>query len=215
MRFKIALHFTTDTTFNSTFAYQTATTRTDKPDAPATVGSGQTNTGELCSDIITPDFSGVAFVRFGLAYKIASGTIGQADVSYQLTYESCGRVVGTQQLSPVTSSTANSFLPLTGWLPALQAEVMKAVVVMTGKTGNFRCRLSYRTATTSPESPGSWNADVAGTSYMDTDGSYNTDEVSMSVSAAMWVQVGLQFNSTSAGVFSTANLTIATMVQKA
>ena len=179
------------------------------------MGSGQTGSGELCSDIVTPDFSGVAFVRFGLAYKISSGSIGQADVSYQLTYESCGRVVGSQQLTPVTTSTANSFVPLTGWLSALQAEVVKAVVVMSGKTGNFRCRLSYRVATTSPESPGSWNADVTGTSYIDTDGSYNTDEVSLSVSTAMWVQIGLQFNSTSAGVFSTANLTVATMVQKA
>jgi hypothetical protein len=103
-----------DSTFRAYFAGQTASVRTDKPDAWATFGSSQTDDGEICVGDNAVDMSDKAFVRFGIGFQLTEAGFGQADATFQMSYDACGRVVGTQQLSLRTATTTDAYEPITG-----------------------------------------------------------------------------------------------------
>jgi hypothetical protein len=94
------------------------------------------------------------------------------------------------------------------WLPALDVEFLKAALVVTGLIGNFRCRLTYRTAETSPEVPGAWTTDF-GTEYS-ADGEYPLSDTQLAnLSGVMWVQIGLEVYLSTGSALGHANVNVA------
>ncbi|HNC98987.1 MAG TPA: hypothetical protein PKW90_22825 [Myxococcota bacterium] len=197
--------------FQVQVAMQTAVTRADDPSAPDVVGSTHTNAGEWCGSPVdvTELLEEVALVRFGVAYKVTTSGLAQGDVSLQMAYESCGRVVGTQTLALSTSSSSDSFVPVTGWLTALSAEKVRAVVVSRAE-GNFRWKLAYRTAATSVEDSGSWSPLEA---EYHTVGEVNTEDLTPTLTDVMWVQYGLLYSSSSG--LASATVSVSPTVKKA
>ena len=148
--------------------------------------------GETCTGVIDISSStgGNFFVRFGLAYNLSSGsTPGQADVSVELSDDSCGAIVGSAATTLQATSTADGFIAVTRWIPALQAEKLKYAVVCNSLTGLIQYRPCYRTATTSPQDPSAWSTTM---DSWRTTGEICTGELSPTVSTEMWVQGGLQ-----------------------
>jgi len=95
----------------------------------------------------------------------------------------------------------------------LSAEKAKAMVIATSITGTLRWMITYRTATTSIESPGSWNTDLEA-GYHST-GEVNTGQLTLTVGSAMWVQLGVQYWSSTNGTLAASTLGIAVGVRKA
>lgn len=184
--------------FQVGLAIQTASVRTDSPDAPALLdNTTQVGEGEKCTGVVSiaSTTAGKFFVRFGLGYSLSSGsTPGQADVSTSLVYTQCGQVLGSRSFALDTSTSSDGFALISGWVPALLAQKMKAVVICRSLTGNFEWKLAYRTATTSKENPSGWTALDA--NYHGA-GELDSGEVSLSLDSEMWVQFGLQYHSTS------------------
>ena len=201
----------TSSIFQVQVAMQTAVTRADDPSAPDVVGSTHSNAGEWCGSPVdvTELLEEVALVRFGVAYKATSSGLAQGDVSLQMAYESCGRVVGTQTLALATGSTTDSFVPVTGWLTALSAEKIRAVVVSRAE-GNFRWKLACRTAATSVEDCGGWTALEA---EYHTVGEVNTFDLTPTLTDVMWVQYGLLYSSSSGQ--ASATVSVSSTVKKA
>ncbi len=202
----------TSSIFQIQGAMQTAVIRADDPSAPEPVGSTHSNAGEWCgapNDMLTA-LEGVSLVRFGIAYKLTTSGLGQADVAVQLCYESCGRVLGSQTLALATNSTTNSYVPVTGWVPRMSAEVVRAVAVCRAE-GNFRWKLAYRLAETSIEDPGGWNP--LEDDYHTT-GEDITDDLTPTFDLEMWVQFGLMY-STSDATQTSATVSISVTGKKA
>lgn len=195
-------------------AMQTAAVRPDDPDSPVTVASTQSGAGETCSDVgdVTSGLAGKYFVRFGIAYSLSSGSIGQGDVSLQVAYDACGGVAGSQTLALSTVSSTDSFLPVTGWLASISAEKVRAAVILAGNA-NIQWKLSYRTATTSVDSPNAWQTGLEA-GYHGT-GATNTGDLTPSVSTAMWVQFGIQYSSSSGGTLAVGNMSVSVATRKA
>lgn len=196
-------------------AYQTAAVRTDKPDDPATIGAAQSGAGEYCTGKvdISAGTASKTWIRFGVAASLTqAGSPGQADVSLDSATDACGQLVGTTTVSPVTYSTTNGFVPVTGWLPALAVEKLRATIVISGLVGNFQCRLAYRVATTSKETPGAWSTTFD--AWRTADGEYNTGDLTPTTGSDMWVQVGLQFANSSGTAVGQATVTSAVHARK-
>jgi hypothetical protein len=192
-------------TFNVKPAIQVAVVRPDNPDDWAAIsgqsaytGAGESNTGVMT---ISGTTGGKMFVRFGVSYYLGgtAPTSGQADVEVVLSYKQCGEIVGsmTQDLQAFNTTT-NSFVAVTGWVPAIDADKVVAAFVITALVNNFRCQLAYRTASTSTQSPSAW-ALLEGASYRTTDGETSTGEISLSITSEMYVQFGVAFSQSSAG----------------
>lgn len=182
-------------------AVQTASVRTDLPDAWATLDVLQTTgAGERCSGSVTVNTAGKFFVRFGVAYKSSvGGTLAQADVALQAAYDACGRVVGGGQAHLVATDTNTRFEPVTGWVPSHQAGKVEAALVATAFGGaSFQYRLAQQQAATSPEQPGAWSVLEAG--WTTSASERNTGELALSFTNVMWVRFGIAYT-LSAGTF--------------
>ena len=165
--------------FNSRLAIQTATVRADSPDSPSMKEAGyHSGGGQWCTTVIdvSGDTASKFLVRVGVAYKSGDGNFAQADVALDLSYFACGQLVGSRTFHVYTAGTGDQYEPLTGWIPALLADKVKAVIVLTGAAPDFQCELAYRTATTTKEEPSAWAA-VTGDSWHNpgsANGEYNT-----------------------------------------
>ena len=202
--------------FNVKPAIQTAEVRPDNPDAFQDIANGGTYTGagEDNTTVMTvSSYTGVhLWVRFGVTYYLSGGTppvSGQADVELQCAWTSCGSLVGTMsQELQAYNTTTNSFVAITGWVPAVDADKVFAVFSIAGLSGSFNCQLAYRAAATSIQSPGSWN--LLG-SAKTSNGETATAEIALTLGSYMFVQFGLAFNQSTANQV-TGQATVATAV---
>jgi len=177
-------------------AIQVAKIRTDKPEPWKTVGpTWFDNNGEDCTQEqdISGDTDGALFVRFGIAHRLSAGTasLGQTDCGLQVGYESCGGVIGGTTLALKTSTTEDCYSPVSGFLPAMTVDRIMASIVTTSSSGNFQCRLAYRTATASQSVPGAWSTTFD--AWHAGDGEWNTGLLTPTLANDMWVQIGLQY----------------------
>lgn len=159
-------------------------------------GAGESQTSE--QNIATTTAANF-WVRFGVSYYLGgtTPTSGQADVEAQVSYTACGSMVGsmTQELQ-VYNTTSNSFVAISGWVPAVDADKVVAAFVITNIGSNFQCQLAYRTAATSIQATSVWN--LIGT-VQNANGETATTELALSLSGQMFVQFGLAFSQSAAG----------------
>lgn len=180
--------------FRSQLAVQFAPVRVDNPDAPGVFGSPQTGAGERCDDGIDVGTPGAAkmFMRIGVAYDLSTGsTPARADVGFQASFNACGRIVGTLNQQLVATSVTNSFIATGPFIPAISAVKLRYAGVGSSLTGDFQWRPTYRTAATSPDSPGAWATSFG--SWV-TSGDSNSGDLTPTLTGVMWVQPGVQFN---------------------
>lgn len=194
--------------------YQTAKLRTDAPDAWARVnlvggGSAISIVGddEDCSGVvdISALTSGKMFIRFAVGYFTSSaGNAASGDVSYGISLAQCGQMVGNWagELSTLTTSPQRQIV--TGWLPALLAEEVKAGFILTTLVGNFQCRLAYRTATTMRDVASGWTP--LGTNLTSSDILADT---AVSGASEMWVQFAIEYSLSSGSNLGSAHVSVA------
>lgn len=176
---------------------QLAESRIDKPSAAIAVGTGQTTDIEYYISAADFDLAtvvpGNAFIRFGVGHKITGTppTQGQADVTLEVTYQQCGMFLPAWANHLVAVSTTKQFIPISGWMPALGVVKIGGVVVATGRTGNIVAILTFRVAETSTELPDPW--DDTGIGSVFSNGEQNTDEIPVTTTGNMWVQIGVMY----------------------
>ncbi len=138
-------------------AQQVAKVRTDDPDPPTLLGSVLSPTsGVLDSNSTVLDISGAtepaAFVRWGLAYRYASGqSQSSGDLGLDVAYLRCGELVGAGSWQLDSSTTAMRYIPITDWLVRLLVDEVKLISLLTNLTGPLQYRLVYRTVATDGE----------------------------------------------------------------
>ena len=181
--------------FQAQLAIQTADVRPEAPNSPSLLGSAQTTTTPYCTGAVSVASSTASamWVRFGIAANLTSGSaLGQADVTLMVSDDRCGQAVGTatNTLSSTTTAT-NTFVAITGWIPAILANYVKAALVATALQGPIQWRLTMRTANTTPDLPNAWSTTFD--TWRTTAGGICTGELATSISGAMYVQFGLQF----------------------
>lgn len=179
---------------------QFAVIRIDKPSAPTTVGSVQSNDGEYfvsASDYnIGASAPGNTFVRFGVAHHVNTApNTGRADVAFQLSFRQKGRLLTPWSAHLVATSATKQFIPISGWMTGLDAVKVEGTIVVTDLTGSLELKLTYRTATASPESPDAWDTTGLG-SPINSNSENNTGELTPTTTSKMWVQFGLYYDVT-------------------
>ncbi len=192
-------------TFNVKPAIQVALVRPDDPGDWAAIsgagpytGAGESNTTVLSVAATT---AGKMFVRFGFSYYLGgtAPTDGQADVEVQVSYLSCGSIVGTMtQELQAFNTTTDSYVAVTGWIPAIDVSKVNAAFVIAGLSGNFQCQLAVRTAATSIQAPSTWSK-LEGASYRTSNGETTTSELTVTAGSDMFVQFGVAFCQSTAG----------------
>ena len=172
---------------------QVAAVRGDKPEDPVPLDSQmRAGAGEQCvAATISDTTDSKMLVRYGVAYSVSSGGLGQADVELAVVDDGCGDSLGTTSATLVTMSGTNAYFVITGWVPALTAAVVKAAIIITGLTGNFQCRLAWRAANTSTEAPGAWSDSFDAWHTSNTE--LCTGELQPGASTDMWVQFAIQY----------------------
>jgi hypothetical protein len=181
--------------FRAQVVAQYAQVRTDAPDAPTVYGTAQGGAGArvVQSGDIKTTTGTKLFVRFGVKYDVSSGTnAASADVELQIAYDICGQVVGSFADQLVATSETKIFIALTPFVPSIQAAKMKAAVIVNGLGGNFKWRMTYRTAEFFPASPDAWQADWDSPNNPERGATeVNTGELSPTTTGKMWVQFGI------------------------
>ena len=198
-------------------AVQVALVRTDKPEPWGAVGTTWYNDGgESCTTEIdiSADTDGALFVRFGVAHKLSLGTasLGQTDVELQVSYESCGGIIDGTTLALMADTTEDRFAPVGRWIPAMTVDRVMAAIVATSESGDFQCRLAYRTATTSQNEPGAWS--TAFDAWHVGSGEWNTTLLTPTLANDMWIQFGIQYALTTGTSLGQATVSVATAVRK-
>jgi hypothetical protein len=193
-------------------AMQCAAVRPSNPTAWQALGS-YSSTGDrevaVEQDVAATTINTAAnfWVRFGLLFKIDSGTIGGADCALSVSYDQCGQVVGhMNQVLESSLKQDDLYVPVGPFIPILFADKVKIATILTsmvtltsgGDTNALGVKAAWRTANTSPESPNAWSTTFsAGTNTeRSADGEYDTGELTPSYSGSpppMWVQFGLHF----------------------
>jgi len=129
-----------DGNFQSRLVLQLATIRTDDPSAPVLLeASYLQDAGERCTGVLDISNSTASkyFMRLGIAYSVHTGSsIAAADVGLELAYNSCGEIIGATSLDLVTPGTNSLHTPITGWVPAMYAAKVKAIIIVTNAIGN-------------------------------------------------------------------------------
>ncbi len=194
-------------------AIQTASVRTTEPDDWSTLGTAVAGNDETCDefDIATTTVDKF-FVRFGVAYKLSTNAVqGEADVSLQVSYNSCGRIVGGKTETFSTNTVSDQMRPVTGWIPAVGVAKVKAAIIVQCGSATFRGRLTYRTADTSSENPNGWT-DI---DSPHSDGEHNTNEINIASALIdkMWVQFGIRYDLSSSGTWTTGTISTAVSVR--
>lgn len=194
---------------------QFAAVRPDNPGDPSTKGSLLVGAGEGCTGVldISADIDDQFYMRVGLAYSLSEGsTLGQGDVTLEMSYAACGSVLGSWMGSLTTVTDVDAFVAITEWIPALQADKVMVAFVARSLAGNFRYRLCYRTATTSAEDGGSWSTTF---DAWRTAGEANTTELALTIGGSMYVQFGIQYALSSGSALGQATISAAVAVRRA
>jgi hypothetical protein len=188
-------NLTVDGSFRSQVVAQYAAVRADAPDTPVVYGSAQAGAGARVVDSgdIKATTSTKYLVRFGVKYDVSNGTnAAGAEVELQVAYDMCGQAVGTFAEQLMATSDTKVFYAVTGWLPSLHAAKMKAAILVNGLGGNFKWRMTYRTAEVYPASADAWQADWDPTNNPERGaGELNTGELAPVTTGKMWVQFGI------------------------
>ena len=198
--------------FRGQVAYQLATNRIDKPSAPVAIGSQQSTDGEYFYS--TTDFGldaatpGVTFIRFGVAHDIStSPNQGVAEATLQVGFKQCSVHLAAWTAHLQTLTTSSQYIPITGWMHTLGVVKVQGTITVTSLVGNFRMILTYRTATTSTESPGLWDSTGIG-SAITADGESNTGELSVTTTGKMWIQIGIRYELSSGSSLGQADVSV-------
>lgn len=194
--------------------YQTAKVRTDAPDnwarvnlvgggsALTLVGNGDGCSGDVDISALT---SGKMFIRFAVGYfTSAAGNAASGDVTLAVSVTQCGQMAGTWAGELSTFSTSPMRQIVTGWLPALFVEQVKAGFLISTVIGNFQCRLAYRTATSMRDVASGWTP--LGTPL-------NADDIladtALSIGTEMWVQFAIEYSLSSGSNLGSAYVSAA------
>jgi len=183
-----------DSNFSVQFCYQTAAVRVNVPDAPTLLDSAFVNDGESCTgeESIASATAAKMWVRFGVAYKSVTADIyTQGDLALQCAYHQCGQMIGTASSELLAPDTSDYYWPVTGWLPAILAQKVKMALIVTGAHSQFKTRVAYQTAATSPEVPDAWSTTFD--TWRSGDQEVCTGELSPTLTAKMWVRFGVQY----------------------
>ena len=202
--------------FQSQLCVQYASVRTDMPDAPSAVGSPLVGAGESCTGVvdIATDTASKLYMRVGVAHSLSSGSsLGGADVTLDLSYVACGRIVSTVSREYLAYSTTSVSQAISGWLPALEVEEIKVGVVVSGLTGNAQWRICWRIATTSTEAPGAWTTTESFRNTNNTE--VNTGEITISAASDMYIQIGAEVSLSSGSTPAQVTLVTALAVRRA
>ena len=207
---------------------QYAKVRADNPEpweTPSGV-SEYSDDGDSCTGEITLGTSAenAFFVRFGVGYKLdgmpTPPTLGQSDVALQVSYNACGRMVGGRTLQLQADSDKDRFHPVTGWVPAISVNKVKAAIIMTADSGGtIQCRLTYRTADAITEETGGWDTSLDSWHKPSSGSNWegNTGEIpgtGFSIDSKMWIQFGIRYAlEMSSTTFSYATVSTAVAVR--
>ncbi len=206
-----------DGNFQSRLVLQLATIRTDDPSAPVLLeASYLQDAGERCTGVLDISNSTASkyFMRLGIAYSVHTGSsIAAADVGLELAYNSCGEIIGATSLDLVAPGTNSLHTPITGWVPAMYAAKVKAIIIVTNAIGNFRQQLAYRTATTRLQQTSAWSTNFEG-AWHTGNGEFPTGEITLSIGSVMWVQFGLE-HSLSSGANGGAQVETSVAIRRA
>lgn len=196
-------------------AVQTASVRTDAPDAWAVVsvtGGGLSVVGETHGASAELTVSSLtaskAWVRWGVAFSLDTGATGpgSADVTFTASGVCVGKMIGSWRGQLVSSVTSDATIAITGWIPVVWAKKVMAPMLVTSASANWRCRLRYRTSESSTSAPGNW------TDTGDTDHSGNQERVAvdngLSLGSNHFVQFGLGYSSSSGTSIADISITV-------
>jgi hypothetical protein len=188
-------------------AYQTATVRVDNPDAWASIPGGLSLSSAMGNASGSITISGVTagktWIRFGILFSASGTAPAAADVSLALSYVDLGGMLGSWR-GPLTATVANdSFMAVTGWVPALLAQQVMAAVQVAAATAGFQHKLVYRLATYSQNLAGSW---VAAEANVGGNCERNTGRLPLTLGANMWIQLGIAWSTS--GATATADVAI-------
>lgn len=187
-------------TFSGRPAYQLAEVRTDLPDDGTEFTAGfQTGEGAWTAE---EDLSGAGetpdhfWIRFGVAYK-ATGS-GSATVGLNVTLENYGEVAGARSGIMVSAlSTTDNFVPVSGWIPTVRIQQIKAALVYSDATGGIRVGLATQTADSDRLQPNSWtvfDTSLAAPTSANTERLIADTSFTPQSDNAMWVRFGIVYD---------------------
>lgn len=183
---------------------QTAQVRTDDPNPPVLKGSIVSPTsGSADSNSTILDISGdtgpAAFVRWGIAYRYASGqSQASGDVGLEIGYVRCGELVGAGTWQLDSSTTSMRYIPVSDWLVRVLVDEVKLISLLTNLTGPLQYRLVYRTVATDKANPSAWQ-NVTDSNAPYGVGDVNTGDLPVSLGQNMLVQFGIGYQLGAAG----------------
>ena len=187
--------------FEAQIVCQVAKVRADEPEDPVLVTTAQSpssGTLDYCPGnvSVSSDAADAVLIRFGIAYAYATSTSQcMADVELEVTYHQYGQIAGASSHELSSGTSEGRYVIMTPMLPAILVDKVKAAVSCTSLTGNFKWRLAYRTATAAKDSPGAWSVVTDGNAPYGS-GDTNTGDLSVTLGSVAWVQLGLQYYST-------------------
>ena len=196
---------------------QTARVRTSKPNAAVLLDTSRTTVIESCtgSEDVHTSTEGQMYFRLGQSYKATAAGLAKADVAFQAVYNQCGKLAGSWSGHLEATTTDERFQAVTGWMPATEAEKVMMALIIASLTGTIEFMLTWRTATTSTESPNAWlvtpNAEAA---WHTANEETTTAQITAAVTTDMWIQFGLRYKLTG-GTFGQADVATATCVRRA
>ncbi|MBK7400382.1 MAG: hypothetical protein IPJ34_30040 [Myxococcales bacterium] len=190
--------------FQWRLAIQYAAVRSDEPDAPSTLGSAQTSSGEYqTGDISVATSMGTKqLFRLGIAYTTAPNGSGvqQGDVGLQASWKQVGTDLGPASVAVSVVDTGTKYEVLTPWLPATIMSKVAAAFTMTSITGasaNLRYRLAYQTAGTRVQQPNAWqNLEADWTTPQNAYNERHTGMLDLTTTD-MWFRLGVAYSLTS------------------
>ncbi len=143
--------------------------RVDAPGAMALLDVKQTGGVDRATGELSLSTGSVMYARFGVNINLAAGVS---------TFTS--------------SSTGGHIVPVGGWIPAIAVSKVRMAWLINSSTGNAEARLVFRKASTTKESPTSWDTTIDAWHGA---GESNTGDLVPTLGADMWFQPGLQVRS--------------------
>ena len=106
---------------------------------------------------------------------------------------------------------AACFEPLTGWIPAIDADKVKAAIIVSGVDGTIETKLYYQTATAVVQTTNSY-AEVETTWTSGAD-ERCTGDTALSIASAMWVRFAMAYKMPS-GTVGQATVSVAVATRR-
>jgi hypothetical protein len=207
----------TASTFQTRFYVQVAKARTDNPETPVTWASTYVtgNAEASANQSVSTQASAGFFIRFGVGYSLTTGStpVG-GDVTLQVAFDACGDVVGQATFEVQNANTGDVNVPVSGWFPGIQVDLVNVAIVATGLSGVPQWRWIYQTAPTVTSVVDAWAAGGAGT-YLTAAGDSNSTDTTLAVGATkFWCRLGLGFASQTGGTLSQATFTVLVAIRR-